>query len=308
VDRPLSGTDEDAVVEEGQVDEVEATRLEIEQTRAEMSETVDAIQERLSPDTIKEQAKDRVKEAAEQAKDTVKEATVGRVEQAVSGAGDTARETGSGIVGTIRENPIPAALTGIGLGWLLVSSRRRSSSGRSRVHSRTYDYSPEYGGSTPVYGGSSSEYGGSSSEYGGSSSGGSSTGQAVGQARERTGEVAGQAQERVGQVTEGAQNQAARLGAGARRGAQRASSGFQRMLQENPLAVGALGIGTGVAVGLAIPETSKEHEVMGEARDNLVQKGQEKAQETQEKVKQVAQEAQSAAKQEAENQGLSSSS
>jgi hypothetical protein len=41
------------------------------------------------------------------------------------------------------------------------------------------------------------------------------------------------------------------------------------MLQENPLAVGTLAVGVGAAVGLAIPETSKEHEVMGEARDNL---------------------------------------
>ncbi len=72
------------------------------------------------------------------------------------------------------------------------------------------------------------------------------------------------------------------------------------MLRENPLAVGALGVGVGAAVGLAIPQTAKEHEVMGEARDTFV----EKAQAAQERVQQVAQEAQSAAQQEAENQGL----
>jgi hypothetical protein len=73
------------------------------------------------------------------------------------------------------------------------------------------------------------------------------------------------------------------------------------MLRENPLAVGALGVGVGAAVGLAIPETAKEHEVMGEARDTFVEKAREKAQATQERVQQVAQEAQSAAQQEAEN-------
>jgi hypothetical protein len=36
------------------------------------------------------------------------------------------------------------------------------------------------------------------------------------------------------------------------------------MLNENPLTVGA-------AIELAIPETSKEHEVMGEARDTVVE-------------------------------------
>jgi prefoldin subunit 5 len=76
------------------------------------------------------------------------------------------------------------------------------------------------------------------------------------------------------------------------------------MLQENPLAVGALGVGVGAAVGLAIPETTREHEVMGEARDTFVEKAQEKAQDAQERVQQVAQEAQNAAQQEAENQGL----
>jgi hypothetical protein len=43
---------------------------------------------------------------------------------------------------------------------------------------------------------------------------------------------------------------------------------------------------------------------MGEARDNLVEKTQEKAQEAQEKVQRVAEEAQGAAQQEADNQGL----
>ena len=43
---------------------------------------------------------------------------------------------------------------------------------------------------------------------------------------------------------------------------------------------------------------------MGEARDNLVETVQEKAQDAQQKVQRVAEEAQSAAKDEAENQGL----
>ena len=76
------------------------------------------------------------------------------------------------------------------------------------------------------------------------------------------------------------------------------------MLRDTPLALGALGVGVGAAVGLAIPETAKEHEVMGEARDTFVEKAQEKAQAAQERVQQVAQEARSAAQQEAENQGL----
>jgi ElaB/YqjD/DUF883 family membrane-anchored ribosome-binding protein len=253
-----------AVVDEGEATraEIERTRAEIERTRADMSETVDAIQDRLSPESLKEQAKDRVKEA-----------TVGK-----------AQEAGSGIVGTIKANPLPAALTGIGLGWLLVNARRQSSAqGSYRAEAYPYDYPSPY------------------DERGSS---GPSPGQAVERARDRAGETATQVQDKAGQVAGQAQDRVSRLGNQARYQAQRASGGFQRMLQENPLAVGALGVGVGAAVGLAIPETTKEHEVMGEARDTFVEKAQEKAQDAQERVQQVAQEAQSAAQQEAENQGL----
>jgi len=84
----------------GSEDEVEAARAEIERTRAEMTETVDALQERLDPQRLKEQAKVQAR--------------------------DTARSTGSDIVGTIRRNPVPAAIAGGLLGLLLLRwSRRR---------------------------------------------------------------------------------------------------------------------------------------------------------------------------------------
>jgi ElaB/YqjD/DUF883 family membrane-anchored ribosome-binding protein len=262
--------DPDALRDEG-VDEVVATRAEIERTRADMSETVDAIQERLSPENLKEQAKDRVKEA-----------TVGR-----------AQEAGSGIVKTIRANPLPAALTGIGLGWLFVSGKRqRSGQPGYRGRAYAYDYPPAYG-YPPRY-----------EERGTGGPSVPSPGEALGRARDSVGETASQAQDRAGEVADRAHDRVNNLGARARYQAQRTSSGFQRMLRENPLTVGALAVGTGAAIGLAIPETDKEHEVMGEARDNLVEKAQEKAQEAQQKVQRVAEEAQGAAKEEAENQGL----
>ena len=50
----------------------------------------------------------------------------------------------------------------------------------------------------------------------------------------------------------------------------------------------ALAIGT--AVGLAIPETDRERQLMGEARDSLVERAQEAAAETLDKVQRVAEE------------------
>jgi ElaB/YqjD/DUF883 family membrane-anchored ribosome-binding protein len=272
--RPVTGPDPalgggiggGAVIDEGDADrvEIERTRAEIERTRADMGETVDAIQQRLSPENLKEQAKDRVKEA-----------TVGK-----------AQGVGSTIVETVRANPLPAALTGLGLGWLFMNARRESSEQtryRGRVYAYDYEYPPTYGDrttSTP------------------------SAGQAVERARDKVGETASQAQDKVGQVATQAQDQVSRLGDQAQYQTRRAGDEFQRVLRENPLTVGALAVGVGAAIGLAVPQTSREHEVMGEARDTFVEKAQEKAEEAQEKVQRVAEEAQSAAKEEAENQGL----
>lgn len=294
--RPEAGSDPAlASTAGGMVDEAERTsaemahtRAEIERTRADMGETVDAIQERLSPESLKEQAKDRVKEA-----------TVGKVK----GAGST-------VVETIKENPLPAVLTGIGLSWLFVSGRKRSL-GQPHYRYRAYDYAPTH--DYPLHNGERR-------------SDGSSAGQAIGQARDKVGETASQAQDKAGQVVGSAQDkieetasqaqdkagqiadrtqdQASRLANQAQYQAKRAKSGFERMLRENPLTMGTLAVGVGAAVGLAVPETAKEHEVMGETRDNLVDKAQEKAQETQQKVQRVAEEAQSTVQQEAQNQGL----
>lgn len=104
--------------------EVEEIRSEIEHTRAEMSHTIDAIQDRLSPRRL-----------VQEAQDTVREATVGKAErmmsdagdaatEMVSSAGDTARGFGGGLVDAVRRNPVAALLTGAGLGWLYLSTRK----------------------------------------------------------------------------------------------------------------------------------------------------------------------------------------
>src|SRR3954447_21893141 len=117
---------------------------EIEQTRAEMSGTIDAIQQRLNPDTLGEQAKEAAREAVEEAKEAVRgalleakenvrEATIGRVETMVRNVSDSAYETREGLMDTVRSNPIPAALVGIGLSWLWMN-RRSASTRRMNGH------------------------------------------------------------------------------------------------------------------------------------------------------------------------------
>lgn len=284
------------------MDEIEVTRTQIEETRSQMSETIDAIQERLSPDRL-----------VQQAKDTVREATIGRVQDAVGGVVDQAKEltgnamettkemantavnstmdAGSSAVDFIRQNPVPAALVGIGLGWLWMSARKQnmgavSLSSAPSGRAVDYNYDRENNRWRAQYS--------SPSAGGGTRSG---LGQAVSQAQDTVGQVAGQVKDQVGNLADQAQDQAGQ-----------AADWFQTTLQQNPLAIGIAALALGAVVGLSIPQTQPENQWMGPARDNLAGMAQQKVQDLGQKVVSVAQEAVGSAKdaamEEAKNQGL----
>ena len=90
-------------------------RADMAQTRAEMSETIDAIQAKLSPQHLMQEAKD-----------TVRDATVGKVKDMMTSATDKAADFAEDVQGGaleavdyVKQNPIPAALIGAGIAWLL---------------------------------------------------------------------------------------------------------------------------------------------------------------------------------------------
>ena len=259
--------------------ELEELRLELAQARAQMSETVYAIQGRLNPQYAREQATSQAK--------------------------DTAREAGSTIADTVRDNPIPAALTGaglVGLGWLVASGRDQGS-GRRRSNNETYydDYPEYYEGRREIEGraviGTPEDYG-----SGESGSGDSRVREAGGEARERASRMGSELQSRAGEVGGRLQNQADEAGGQARRQARKARGGFQQTLRENPLILGAAALGLGAAVGFSVPETRKENEVMGETRDKLANRAQQGARDARQRAQRVAEEARSAAEEEARNQ------
>jgi hypothetical protein len=68
--------------------------------------------------------------------------------------------------------------------------------------------------------------------------------------------------------------------------------------------LGAVALALSAAVGLVVPESPQEHRLMGEARDTLVDKAQNVAQDTMQKVQRVAEEAKDSAQQAAQDQGL----
>jgi hypothetical protein len=61
-----------------------------------------------------------------------------------------------------------------------------------------------------------------------------------------------------------------RVARSANRQYERAEAGFENALRENPLAVGAVALAVGAAIGLGLPHTEKEDDWMGETKDRLL--------------------------------------
>lgn len=271
---------------------------DIERTRADMGETIDALQERLAPQHLKEQAKETARAMTGHAMEEVK----GRARDTIAGVRDatvgTAKEAPTTVIETIKQNPLPAALVGIGLGWLWMN-RQSSSSGYRSMLSRSYGAYPEMRYPTagqPAY---------SSPEHGGSSGG-----QLLQHGREMVSDKLHAAQQQAGGLAHQTGEQAGHLAGQAQHQYRRAEDRAQQTMQQNPLATGAVALALGVAVGLLLPETRKEQEMMGEARDHLLARAQSAAQDTMHKAQHIAQEAaqeaQQTAKDEAHKQGLTS--
>lgn len=296
-------------------------RANIEQTRADMSETIEAIQGRLSPHNLKEQVKS-----------SVREATIGKAEDMVRSASYGVSEVRSTMMETIRHNPVPAAMVGLGLGWLFMNRRSAPRYDQRRYRDEGYglydarDYGAE--GAYRGYGVDASYRGNDRPEgaYEGRHEGSALQGQRPGRstvnkvqntvgnvaerAQDAVGDAAGRAQETVGNVVNQAQETASDFAARTQRQAMRLEDRFESALRENPLAVGAIALAVGAAFGLVAPATERENELLGEARDTLVERAQEVAQNTAERIQQVAgqvvDDAQHTAKQAAHEQGLTS--
>ena len=274
-----------------------------------MSETLDELSDRLNPNRLKAQVKDNIREA-----------TVGRVEDMARNARDRVNETGHGMVDRIRENPIPAAMVGIGLGWLLFGGRRREERTmweRSYVGDAGWDGTTGYVGdlsaTTPrlmqddAGGGMGSTV---SHEPGvvdkvrdrvtgigetvrdGTTDFVSTAGDRVHETQERVVERVGEVRERagevIGDVAGRARHIASDIGDGTRRGFYSATDRFDSTLNDNPVAIGVVALAVGMAAGLAIPESRRERQMMGPYRDQLVDRVRETVDETRERVQNVA--------------------
>jgi len=308
------GDDEDTETEE-----TEHLKAQIEETRSQMGETIDAIQEKLSFQNISDQVKEQVSEQISQAYETVKEsvydATIKKAGKFMQSMNKTVNEgldeiTNSDVMRTVRANPLPLALIGLGVGMLIMNGYRSKSSsrhyaygngegnGKSRNQPSTLRSAQNAIAGTAgsayesVSDAASSAYGTvsdtASSAYGkvsnAASAAASGVSSAASTAAGTVSNVAGSAYEGVTNFAGTAYDKVGEFGSQAR-------ETYDHHIEENPLAVGAVALALGAAVGMAFPTTRYEGQIMGETKQNLLNLAQDRAGELVDKVKQVASDA-----------------
>ncbi len=230
----------------------EEIEREIEETRNRMSQNIDELGDRLSPQNLKHEAKSAIKNAAS---------------DAVSNVGEQARRTGYRLVDVIRENPLPVIAVGAGVTWLLTQRTNRDVSG-----DRMARYA--YTGPDRRQGEGSS---GLKNRIGGAVSG----------LKEKVSDTASGIAERASELASGTQERAGEIGWQARRQTERVKTNLEHVAEENPLSIAIGATILGMAIGLLLPGTERENELMGPARDQLV----DRAERTAERVKDAAAEA-----------------
>jgi phage-related protein len=298
VDESVTSTAQ-SIDDEDSNPETEQLVSEIDTTRARMSDTVQAIGEKLDPQNV-----------VTQAKETVREATIGRVEEMASNTGDAIQQTGGGIVETVRSNPIPAAMTAFGL-FMLWKNRQSSNGNRDWAYGRYAGPSSRpdlYGRGSYAYGDGSQwqsanggqgmtdkarqTVGGAADTVGGAVSGAANTvGNTVSGAADTVGQTVSGAADTVGQTVSGVADTASQVPQRAGEVAQRAGWEFDRVLNENPLAIGAVALAAGAAAGLVLPTTPPERrlgEQLAPARDKVIDQAESAAHQALDKVEEQA--------------------
>jgi hypothetical protein len=225
------------------------------------------------------------------------------------------------LIETVRRNPVPAALAGIGIAWLLMNrstaNRRQNGSfqgnggspgsrgdeyyrlpgnGSGLGHAfdgaqqavgqaahRASDAVHQVGG---AIGSAGAAVAGAAQDATGAVRGAvgqgidaatqfaqqtsAAAGRIVHDASDRTGIMVHSAADAAGHLAHQVQDAVGTAASTARHQAMRAERSLEATLQSNPLALGAVALAVGAAVGYSLPRTQKEDELMGEVRDRLL--------------------------------------
>jgi hypothetical protein len=210
---------------------------------------------------------------------------------------ESAGDVGTYIARQARSNPLPMALIGLGLGMLILQNRTSSS------RSYNYDYESSRRGRGRGRGRNKGNDRDQSNQQSILGRAGETASDVANTAYSGVTGAASTAYEGVSTAASTAYDQVGNVGSTVRHYAGQAQDQYEQYLETSPLAVGAVALALGAAVGFTIPATEYENEWMGEYREDLVQKAQEVARGAIDKVQQVAGEVSRTVSEEAQNQG-----
>jgi ElaB/YqjD/DUF883 family membrane-anchored ribosome-binding protein/flagellar hook-basal body complex protein FliE len=281
----------DSSDEERDSDEIEAA---IERSRAEIGHTLEALHGRLNPRVLKEELLQQLQEGKEavkadlkeeyqaakvafaeefheikdevftgvkaevtEAKAAIREATLGKVETMLHETKESVQHASHSLRTTIKENPVPAVLVGAGVLWMVAASRAKSHGTVLGDEVRRVAHQ---------------------------------AGDAVKGAAHAAGEkVEGMAQgvkESVGEATRATGRELSHLADRVGATGSTMTERTETMFHQHPLAVGAAVLGLGALLGMAIPMTRKEAELMGDARQSLADRAEDLAADARSRFKQ----------------------
>jgi hypothetical protein len=195
----------------------------------------------------------------------------------------------NGIIDTVRSNPVPAGMVALGLGMLFMSRGQRAErwrGGHMPADASTYSDRGQDGRS--LVGGIASSVTSTVGQVGGT------VGRAAEEAGQRVSGVAEEAGQRVGALASTAGETAEDLPRQAGQLIDEGTSQVRRMLDESPLIAGLAAVAAGAVLGLVLPSTQMERRTLGQARDDLVERAQQTANELVDKAEQAASQPQTA--------------
>jgi ElaB/YqjD/DUF883 family membrane-anchored ribosome-binding protein len=235
---------------------------EIDQTRADMDQTLGALERKFSPGQL--------------------------LDQAMSFAKEHGGDFATNLSQSVRENPMPALLTAVGIAWMVASSNRPKPWAYAYNDDR---YEPRID--------DSAELDETVIDESGNDQG------VLAQAGQKVKAVAEGARQKLASSRQKITGSRGAVESGMRKTsdtaqaqAQRVRESFNTLLTEQPLVLGALGIAVGAVIGAALPATEQEDRLLGPVRDKTIsevkERGAESYNQVRESVTRVGEEAKQA--------------
>ncbi|HYD70931.1 DUF3618 domain-containing protein [Azospirillum sp.] len=281
--------------------DLDGMQRDIRASQARITDTLDTLKRRLDPRHLMEQTMNRTdnrmgNDRSRNPRSGDYRQQDGRQQDSSYGSAMTHRlSSGASSMGDmVRGNPVPMAMIGLGVGWLLLS---RTGYDHRLVDNRYVHGVRDGAGSAARYA-RDTFYSAADRVRHTASDAYDAASNAVGNMTERAGDA-------YSSAYEGARGMArANTGGGGRQAAQssgpgmvsRATHSLWDMVEDHPLVAGVMGVALGAAIGASIPSTRYENRWVGDYADQVTDRAKELAQDAVERGARAARAAAEAAR------------